>query len=580
MNINATTLLSYDIKKEYVGALNFRNVITMEVETLHLADTNPSNGIPRYNLAELDGYNDINIYTGNVQINGQPFDNARVVSVSEPRSIDVKESGLTFWKRVVTLEFYENGDSSSVPASDTSTPKFYNRLAENLFDKNISSISEEFSFSDGAEGTLEFSHTVTVSCIDDFLSNPTPSQRGVAKAKQIAQKLIESEVNFGFIGNLNSIYTKGAGKRRYSENVDVVNGSVSITKTYSSSLSARAPITYDFQVNEVGDIIVSETVELKNEEPAKSVDALVKLKTYASNIQSGAYLRCLQYFNAYSALVNQQKHPLKTNLISIVRGFDERNQVLTQTVTYTNSIGLSSLYAVEINNQLSVDKVGNSTLTETAQFTRNSNKIVSTEIGAFYNSYQAYIQFELGRMTARLQNLYKKVFNTVTNPTLYLVSTRRTCGSHSKRLSYSYVYTTNPAMRKNSLYANPVKSISVNRPRKKVNSFIVPGTKTFVTQELPQSDLGSISFEFTAKSIRTDANSNATKVVRPYSAIKKMFDEGLLDVFTFMIKEGQGNSDKFFINAASYSYNSEREIKVRLEATYWEDFTRIGAKKS
>ena len=165
-NFNVTTLLGYSVKKEYTGIFNYRNVVTLTVETLHRTNTDP-----RYDLGTLNEYDAPDIYKHSntpIVLNDTPFGVGRIVSISEPRSENFDQNGLKFWKRIITFEIYEIGDSSNLPTSTPETNNFFNRLKETIFNPRIISLSETFSFSDAEDSNLGYTQTVSVSCADEI----------------------------------------------------------------------------------------------------------------------------------------------------------------------------------------------------------------------------------------------------------------------------------------------------------------------------------------------------------------------------------------------------------------------------
>ena len=68
-----------------------------------------------------------------ISLNNNGFGLGRVISISQPSSVNFDENGLQFWKRKITIELYEVGDNSNTP--DNAANTFYARLKTNLFDK-------------------------------------------------------------------------------------------------------------------------------------------------------------------------------------------------------------------------------------------------------------------------------------------------------------------------------------------------------------------------------------------------------------------------------------------------------------
>jgi hypothetical protein len=573
---NITTVLGYTAKKEYVGSLNYRNVITLTVETLHRTNTDP-----RYNLSNLSEYDAADIYKNSntpIVLNDVPFGVGRIVSVSEPRSAEFDENGLQFWKRNITFELYEDGDNSSVP-NNTSNP-FYARLRSNLFNSRIIEISEDYSFSDGEDGSLGYTQTVNVVCADE-VTDGSPSNNtktGVYLARQIAQNLIESEVNFGYIGNLNNLYGK-AGKNTYSSDVDVLNGSVSITKTFTAFL-VKTPITYSFSIQQDGSIEINENVTLSNKNLATSSSNLSDIISILNNLKSSSYSRCAGYFNSYKSLITTDESvdnltSESLNLTSVIRSFDEKNQEYSQTVSYSNARNLRSYHTLEIDQNIEGDNTGFVNITETANFVSKKSKEKSSDTNFLNSNYfssgvtvKSLLDAEQANSLTRSQNLYKKYYKTATTPSLKLINSSRNSSIRGKSFGYSVSYTSDPKVVKTDGINSVNSTIQAELPKKLSQYYIIPNNKQVFTQFNNQSTVGTISMTQTAIIKRTDSNKHPDLVNKPTSTIKKLYNNCLTTILNRISGFGGGSPNNFIIKSVSFSYNSSRETRVSVTIEY------------
>lgn len=574
---NITTVLGYSVKKEFIGSLNYRNVISLTVETLHR-----TNADPRYNLSSLNEYDSPDIFKNSntpIVLNDVPFGVGRITAVSEPRSVEFDENGLQFWKRNITFELYESGDNSSIP-NNTNNP-FYARLRDNLFNSRIIEISEEYSFVDGEDGNLGYTQTVNVTCADEVAEN-SPSDNtktGVYLARQIAQNLIESEVNFGYIGSLSNLYGK-AGKNTYSSDVDIINGSVSITKTFVPFF-IKTPAVYNFSVQEDGSIEISETIRLVNKNLATTSSDLASINTILNNIKSSSYTRCSGYFNSYKTLITttvstDSLTSESLNLITVTRSFDEKNQEYEQSIIYSNARNLRAYHTLEIDQSIESDETGFTTVSETAAFVSKKSKEKSSDSAFSSSNYFAtgvtvktLLDGEQTNSLTRAQNLYKKFYKLATNPSLKLVSSSRNISIRGKRFGYSVTYSNDPTLVVNSDgIVKVTSSMNAVLPKKLSTSYIVPGNSTTFVQFNKQSSVGTMSITQNATIKRTDSNKTPDLVSKPTTIIKKLYSNCLTTLLNRIQGFARGSGDNFIIKAVSFSYNSSREVRVSVTIDY------------
>lgn len=586
-NFNITTILSYSLKKEYIGTMNYRNVVTIVVETIHKTD---STNAYDSTLTIPNDYSYAEVYQKSltpISLNGNGFGLGRVISISEPRSVNFDENGLVFWKRNITIELYENGDNTNTPNDAANT--FYARLKDNLFDSRIREISEDFNFTDDEEGNLGYTHTVSVSC-DDFVASGSPNnstQTGVYLAKQKAQSLIESEVNFGYLGSLANLYGK-AGKKTFSTDIDVINGTVSITKTFTSFL-VKYPATYSFAVQDDGSINISESITFKNKDLATKVDSIGSIVSILDNVKANAFARCQGYFNVYKLFITNDQavdslSASAISLLSINRTFNEESQEYSQQMVFSNARNLRNNFTLEIDQNISSDGKGITTITENANFVsklkkqNNENNVSQPSINS---TIRGYIDSEQANSLSRAVNLYNKYYKLAISAPLKLINSTRTLSSNGKAFGYSVVFNNDPSFVRDGVINTINSKINSTIPKKIVKTYIVPGylnSKNIFSQENEQSSPGSLSVTQSVVLKRNDSNKTPDLVSKPTAAINSVYNRCLLTIFNRLTGFGLGDPKNFIINSASFSYNSSRSLEMTVSITYFIAANKFGPK--
>lgn len=586
-NFNITTILSYSLKKEYIGTMNYRNVVTIVVETIHKTD---STNAYDSTLTIPNDYSYAEVYQKSltpISLNGNGFGLGRVISISEPRSVNFDENGLVFWKRNITIELYENGDNTNTPNDAANT--FYARLKDNLFDSRIREISEDFNFTDDEEGNLGYTHTVSVSC-DDFVASGSPNnstQTGVYLAKQKAQSLIESEVNFGYLGSLANLYGK-AGKKTFSTDIDVINGTVSITKTFTSFL-VKYPATYSFAVQDDGSINISESITFKNKDLATKVDSIGSIVSILDNVKANAFARCQGYFNVYKLFITNDQavdslSASAISLLSINRTFNEESQEYSQQMVFSNARNLRNNFTLEIDQNISSDGKGITTITENANFVsklkkqNNENNVSQPSINS---TIRGYIDSEQANSLSRAVNLYNKYYKLAISAPLKLINSTRTLSSNGKAFGYSVIFNNDPSFVRDGVINTINSKINSTIPKKIVKTYIVPGylnSKNIFSQENEQSSPGSLSVTQSVVLKRNDSNKTPDLVSKPTAAINSVYNRCLLTIFNRLTGFGLGDPKNFIINSASFSYNSSRSLEMTVSITYFIAANKFGPK--
>jgi hypothetical protein len=586
-NFNITTILSYSLKKEYIGTMNYRNVVTIVVETIHKTD---STNAYDSTLTIPNDYSYAEVYQKSltpISLNGNGFGLGRVISISEPRSVNFDENGLVFWKRNITIELYENGDNANTPNDAANT--FYARLKDNLFDSRIREISEGFSFADDEEGNLGYTHTVSVSC-DDFVASGSPNnntQTGVHLAKQKAQSLIESEVNFGYLGSLANLYGK-AGKKTFSTDIDVINGTVSITKTFTSFL-VKSPAIYSFAIQDDGSINISESITFKNKDLATRVDLIGGIVSILDNVKVNAFARCQGYFNVYKLFITNDQavdslSASAISLLSINRTFNEESQEYNQQMIFSNARNLRNNFTLEIDQSINTDGKGVTTVSENANFVsklkkqNNENNVSQPSINS---TIRGYIDSEQANSLSRAVNLYNKYYKLAISAPLKLIKSSRTLSSNGKAFGYSVTFDNDPSFVRDGVINTINSKINSTIPKKIVKTYIVPGylnSKNIFSQENEQSSPGSLSVTQSVVLKRNDSNKTPDLVSKPTAAINSVYNRCLLTIFNRLTGFGLGDPKNFIINSASFSYNSSRSLEMTISITYFIAANKFGPK--
>ena len=586
-NFNITTILSYSLKKEYIGTINYRNVVTIVVETIHKTDSTTAYDST---LTIPNDYSYAEVYQKSaspISLNGNGFGLGRVISISEPRSVNFDENGLVFWKRNVTIELYEAGDNTNTPNDAANT--FYARLKDNLFDSRIREISEDFNFTDDEEGNLGYTHTVSVSC-DDLIVSGSPnnsSQTGVYLAKQKAQSLIESEVNFGYLGSLANLYGK-AGKKTFSTDIDVINGTVSITKTFTSFL-VKYPATYSFAVQDDGSINISESITFKNKDLATRIDSIGNIVSILDNVKANAFARCQGYFNVYKLFItnDQAVDGLSASVISLLsinRTFNEESQEYSQQMVFSNARNLRNNFTLEIDQSINSDGKGITTISERANFIsklKKQNDTIGNPQPFITSTIRGYIDSEQANSLSRAVNLYNKYYKLAISAPLKLINSTRTLSSNGKAFGYSVTFNNDPNFVRDGIINTINSKISSTLPKKIVKTYIVPGylnSKNIFSQENEQSSPGSLSVTQSVVLKRNDNNKSPDLVNKPTSAINSVYNRCLLTLFNRLTGFGLGDPNNFIINSISFSYNSTRNLEMTVAITYFIASNKFGPK--
>lgn len=590
-NFNITTILGYSLKKEYVGTINYRNIITIDVEALF--KTTESSIYDNILPVPAD-YAYPEVYQNSltpIYLNGNGFGLGRVISVSQPSSVNFDENGLQFWKRKITIELYENGDNTNTPNDAANT--FYARLKTNLFDSRIAEISEDFNFTDDESGNLGYTHTVSVSCID-FVSSGSPNnntEAAVYLARQKAQSLIESEVNFGYLGSLANLYGK-AGKRTFSTDVDVINGTVTITKTFTSFL-VKYPATYSFAIQDDGSINISESITFKNKDLATRIDLVSGIKSILDNVKANAFTRCQGYFNIYKFFITKGENvdnlPASSiSLLSINRTFNEEAQEYSQQIVFSNARNLRSTYTLEINQNITSDNKGVFTITENADFVSKLKKANGTDQPFIISSLQDILNPEQEISLDRAIKLYNKHNKSAISSDpeltpLKLITSSRRVSSNGKNFGYSVSFSNDPTFIRDGTINTITSKINATVPKKIVKTYIVPGylkNKNIFSQENDQSSSGSLSVSQTVTLKRNNNNKTPDLVSRPTAAINSTYNACLLTLFNRLTGFGLGDPSNFIINSITFSYNSSRSLDMNVSITYFIAAYKFGPKST
>ena len=101
---------------------------------------------------------------------------------------------------------------------------------------------------------------------------------------QEAERRVTIARRLGTTSGRDRLYVK-AGKKTFSTDVDVINGTVTITKTFASFL-VKYPATYSFAVQDDGSINISESITFKNKDLATRVDLIGGIISILDNVKS------------------------------------------------------------------------------------------------------------------------------------------------------------------------------------------------------------------------------------------------------------------------------------------------------
>jgi len=538
MGLNCDILFGYNNRREYIGLLNFRNIISMQVQ--HVFDATSSSGQSPAGMPPMY----TGAYTG-VNVNGVDFGTGRIVSFSNPVSTDITENGRHLWKQILNVEVYESGDISNISPIDSGVAGLITG-----FNVNLSALDENFSFDITQEGNYQYSHTANVRCVDDA----TGQISGYVAAQRIASGLLLSTPPFGFIDVAHSGFYNTIGRRLYTETTNIFDGSVSFEEKFiiQSQDFVKHSVSFD---NGYGN--VTETVTLRNS-GASTADNFnnFQLNDRFNTAFAGAYTRCNSIYGTYTDALGIDSYTtvLNTQPQQITKAFDERSQELTYSVTYTaNPLFTVSGYSIDRELSLSKNTVGIVEAVENGVLTTYAFKDPSLLSFLITN-----VSAEASGAKNRLASYWSAVSNFKTSSEAKNVSVR------GKKGSYSISYTNDPSLIYDGTFISKSITIQDNLPIRMHTPYLVIGRANPLVHNPGQTQLGQAACSIHANLIRPRGYYPLTPN-KPRTALRSMFTDALNTILRLLINK---NAIDIYVTRITYSYDSNMISDISVEAQY------------
>lgn len=528
-------LFSYSNKKEYIGLLNFRNVLSLQAQRIFDATSSaPPNasGVPT-------------IYTGaytGIVVNGVDFGTGRIISFSTPTSTDITENGRHLWKQVVNVEIYETGYSGNFGPILSGF--------ETAYTSTLQGLEEQFSFDISNDGDYQYSHSANVKCADS-----TVGVSGYIIAQNIASGLLASTPPFGYIDAVHSGFYNIAGRRLYTETVNIFGGSVTFEERFV--IQSRDFLKHSVAFDN-GFMNVSESVTLRHSGVSTVNGAMSDefgINTRYTNAIGGAYTRCSSLYGTYAALIDSDAYSNSLNLqpVQINKIFDERAQEFSYTILYSNNPNLTPLgYAIEREQVISENSLGTVEVSENGSLSAYNFKDASLQ-----TFLMSAVNNEMNNSSGRIS-----VFYSLSN--MKKQNESKAISSRGKKASYGIVFTSDPTFINDGTFLTKTFSIQDNTPIRTHSPYLIIGRDRPLMHSPGQTELGNIICSVTATLQRPNGYAPNTPY-RPDGAIAQMFLEGLNHVLFTSSAKAPTDS---FVSKVSYSYDSNLAVGVTVELQY------------
>jgi len=280
----------------------------------------------------LQDYQDINI-------NGEGFGKGRVSNFSVQESNFVQYTTYT-----LDVEGFDTGNLYNLSGD------YYNGLNQLTGQLSASYLledfSEDFDFSRG-DDSYSYTHSVNIKygSGDNILISPLDRARALA-----TYVMTESNPSFGFIDSQTSGLYTGNYKEYYTENLDQINNTYSVTKNFNSfNPSGDYGITLKHSYNRdskgVTNVTEDAGIRVHTEPKRTALTSAIELELLDS------YNRCLDVFSAYSSST-----PIFSSPRSVNKSINNFNGEGGYSVVYTNDPAFNNTYTWVYTHQ--VDKDG------------------------------------------------------------------------------------------------------------------------------------------------------------------------------------------------------------------------------
>jgi hypothetical protein len=535
--MNCDMLFSYSNKKEYIGLLNFRNVIALQVQRVYDATASApptATGVPTIATGA---------YTG-IIVNGVDFGSGRILAFSQPTSTDITENGRHLWKQSVSVEIYETGDLSNfgigVLAGITG------------WDATLQALEEQFSFDITQDGDYQYVHTANVKCAD-MVSGVS----GYITAQNIASGLLASTPPFGYIDAVHSgFYTSQPGKRIYNETFSIFDGSVNFEERFV--IQSRDFVKHNVAFDN-GFMNITESITLRHSGVSTVSGALTSneysINTRYINAVAASYTRCNSLYGTYAALIESDAYAtsLSTQPLQLTKTFDERTQEMSYTIIYTNNPNMSGGYTIDREQTIAESAQGIITASENGTLNAYNQKDPSLLSFLITN-----VDTEMSGMPLRMGNFYPNINN------LKKESENKGVSIRGKKATYNIAYSSDPSLINDGTFLTRSFNISDSMPIRMHTPYLIVGRSTPLVHSPGQTELGNITCTYNTTLVRPTGYSPATPI-RIDSALNQLF---VLALNQALLTVSAHSPTDTFATKVSYQYDSNLNMEIAVELAY------------
>lgn len=463
----------------------------------------------------LQDYQDINI-------NGEGFGKGRVSNFA------VQESNfIQFTTYSLDINGFDTGNLYNLSGD------YYNGLNELTGQLSASYLLEEFeedfNFSRG-DDSYSYTHSVNIKYVsgDNILISPLDRARALA-----TYIMTGSAPSFGFIDNQTSGLYTGNYKEYYSESLDQINNTYSVTKTFNSfNPSGDYGITlkhsYNRDARGITNVTEDAGIKVHTEPKRTALVSAIELEILDS------YDRCSDIFDAYSSST-----PLFTSPQSVGKNINNFNGEGGYSVVFTNDPAFNNTYTWVYTHQ--IDKNG-------AFFVVSENGEIQGLGSSSQDKYAAAIA-GYATVKAGINSRVNAFFN---GGTLYLTVQSESKNEFNGTVGYGKEFTDDPSHSDGGLKRLEI-SVEDTIPVDMVNIFGILGHKEIV-QSAGTTTLGQRNLSMNMFGLRTsDLNS-------------------LLSIADSTVNSHIPDGNDVYISDAKYGYN-DGEKSVNLNVVW--NFNRV-----
>ena len=540
MPMNCDILFSYSNKREYIGAINFRSVVGMEVQ--HVFDASGSNRANPTGMPPLI----TGAYTG-VIVNGINFGTGKIISYSNPTSTEISENGRHLWKQIVRVEVYQSGNSGNLGSSPALTGLSI------VYNPNLESFDESFGFDISQQGDYQYTHSASIKCSTEPSGG---GESGYSIARRIASGLLVSVPPLGYIDAVHSGLYTGIGQRLYSENIDILNG----TAEFEEKLIIQNRDFFKHSVSfDNGFINITENGSLRHSGISTASGVFMAdplgIKTRYNNSMGGAWARCNSLWTTYSGFMGEISYAtnLETQPFQTTRAFDETSQEFTYSVTYTNNPNMTtSGYTIDRELNFSLNTVGNTEATEQGSITAYAPK-GTTMKGLMLSG----INGEMATASTRLTSYWASIASCK------LIAESKNFSIRGKKASYLVTYSNDPSFLNDGTYLTRTIAIQDNGAVLMHSPYFIIGRSSPLMHNPGQTQFGSATCSISA-TLPKPTGYYAGTPIKP-TALNQMFIDSVNSVIS---KISICSPLDMYISKVTYLYNSDMTAELTTEAQY------------